>query len=54
MVDGTGWHIESKSHPELTKLMHGKQPWQNIEIWHEGGTEKTCQFLYAGRNKKKK
>ncbi len=42
LVDGVGWRIEIKSHPELTDLgawrveKDGKMPWEDFEIWREG------------------
>jgi len=42
LVDGIGWRIEIKSHPELTKwgawrvVKPGKKPWQDFEIWKPG------------------
>ncbi|TKG92876.1 hypothetical protein EYV94_18050 [Puteibacter caeruleilacunae] len=42
LVDGVGWRIEIKSHPELTdkgawrQVKEGKKPWQDFEIWKEG------------------
>ncbi|WP_236979424.1 beta-N-acetylhexosaminidase [Membranihabitans maritimus] len=42
LVDGIGWRIEIKSHPELTELgawrvvKEGNKPWENFEIWREG------------------
>lgn len=42
LVDGIGWRIEIKSHPELTDIgawrvvKDGKQPWQDFEVWREG------------------
>ena len=42
LVDGIGWRIEIKSHPELTGIgawrvvKEGKQPWQDFEVWKEG------------------
>ena len=45
LVDGIGWRIEIKSHPELTnigawrKVREGKQPWQDFEVWRKGDPE---------------
>jgi hexosaminidase len=42
LVDGIGWRIEIKSHPELTDIgawrvvKEGKQPWQDFEVWRAG------------------
>ncbi len=42
LVDGIGWRIEIKSHPELTEIgawrvvKEGKQPWQDFEVWKPG------------------
>ncbi len=42
LVDGIGWRIEIKSHPELTdigawrKVKPNLQPWQEFEVWHKG------------------
>ena len=42
LVDGIGWRIEIKSHPELTDwgawrvVKEGKMPWQDFEVWKEG------------------
>ncbi|MEN7550447.1 family 20 glycosylhydrolase [Rapidithrix thailandica] len=42
LVDGIGWRIEIKSHPELTDwgawrvVKEGKKPWQDFEIWKPG------------------
>ncbi len=42
LVDGIGWRIEIKSHPELTDIgawrvvKEGKKPWQDFEVWKEG------------------
>jgi hexosaminidase len=42
LVDGIGWRIEIKSHPELTDIgawrvvKDGKRPWQDYESWKEG------------------
>ncbi len=42
LVDGIGWRIEIKSHPELTDIgawrvvKEGKRPWQDYEAWKEG------------------
>lgn len=42
LVDGIGWRIEIKSHPELTDIgawrvvKEGKKPWQDYEAWKEG------------------
>lgn len=42
LVDGVGWRIEIKSHPELTDLgawrvqREGVSPWEEFEIWREG------------------
>jgi len=45
LVDGIGWRIEIKSHPELTdigawrKVKPNVQPWQEFEVWREGDDE---------------
>jgi len=45
LVDGIGWRIEIKSHPELTdigawrKVKPDVQPWQEFEVWREGDDE---------------
>jgi hexosaminidase len=42
LVDGTGWRIEIKSHPELTDIgawrvvKDADKPWKDIEAWKEG------------------
>lgn len=42
LVDGIGWRIEIKSHPELTDIgawrvvKEGKKPWQEFEVWKDG------------------
>lgn len=42
LVDGIGWRIEIKSHPELTDIgawrvvKEDKKPWQDFEVWKEG------------------
>lgn len=42
LVDGIGWRIEIKSHPELTdigawrKVKADRMPWQDFEVWREG------------------
>lgn len=42
LVDGVGWRIEIKSHPELTEkgawrvVKPGRQPWEEFELWEEG------------------
>ena len=42
LVDGIGWRIEIKSHPELTDIgawrvvKKDKKPWQDVEAWREG------------------
>jgi hexosaminidase len=42
LVDGIGWRIEIKSHPELTdigawrKVKANLQPWQEFEVWQQG------------------
>ncbi|SFF64608.1 glycoside hydrolase family 20 protein [Sunxiuqinia elliptica] len=42
LVDGIGWRIEIKSHPELTDIgawrvvKEGKKPWQDFEVWKTG------------------
>lgn len=42
LVDGIGWRIEIKSHPELTDIgawrvvKEGKKPWQDFEVWKAG------------------
>ncbi|MBR8537817.1 family 20 glycosylhydrolase [Carboxylicivirga sediminis] len=42
LVDGIGWRIEIKSHPELTdigawrKVKPNLQPWQEFEVWRDG------------------
>lgn len=42
LVDGIGWRIEIKSHPELTDIgawrvvKEGKKPWEDFEVWKEG------------------
>lgn len=42
LVDGIGWRIEIKSHPELTDIgawrvvKEGKKPWEYFEVWRPG------------------
>ncbi|MCO6476258.1 MAG: family 20 glycosylhydrolase [Phaeodactylibacter sp.] len=42
LVDGIGWRIEVKSHPELTDwgawrvVKEGRMPWQDFEVWKPG------------------
>ncbi len=42
LVDGIGWRIEIKSHPELTdigawRVVHeNKKPWEDYEVWKAG------------------
>ena len=42
LVDGIGWRIEIKSHPELTEwgawrvVKPGEMPWKDFEIWKQG------------------
>jgi len=42
LVDGIGWRIEIKSHPELTDIgawrvvKENKKPWEDFEVWREG------------------
>lgn len=42
LVDGIGWRIEIKSHPELTDVgawrvvKEDKMPWQDFEVWKAG------------------
>lgn len=42
LVDGIGWRIEIKSHPELTDIgawrvvKEDKMPWQEFEVWKSG------------------
>ena len=42
LVDGIGWRIEIKAHPELTdigawrKVKPEVQPWQEFEVWRQG------------------
>ncbi|MEN8116825.1 MAG: family 20 glycosylhydrolase [Bacteroidota bacterium] len=42
LVDGIGWRIEIKSHPELTDVgawrvvKEGNMPWVDFEVWKEG------------------
>lgn len=42
LVDGVGWRIEIKSHPELTDIgawrvvKDGLKPWEEFEVWKEG------------------
>ncbi len=42
LVDGIGWRIEIKSHPELTDIgawrvvKEGKKPWEDFEVWRPG------------------
>lgn len=42
LVDGVGWRIEIKSHPELTDIgswrvvKENKKPWEDVEAWKEG------------------
>jgi len=45
LVDGIGWRIEIKAHPELTdigawrKVKPDVQPWQEFEVWRIGDDE---------------
>ncbi|MCB0587750.1 MAG: beta-N-acetylhexosaminidase, partial [Phaeodactylibacter sp.] len=42
LVDGIGWRMEVKSHPELTNwgawrvVKEGQMPWQDFEVWKPG------------------
>ncbi len=42
LVDGIGWRIEIKSHPELTEVgawrvvKEDKKPWEDFEVWRSG------------------
>jgi len=42
LVDGVGWRIEIKSHPELTDIgawrvgKKNKKPWEDVEAWKQG------------------
>ncbi len=53
LVDGIGWRIEIKSHPELTdigawrKVKPNLQPWQEFEVWHEGDKEEKYGGYYT-------
>ncbi|WP_430813534.1 beta-N-acetylhexosaminidase [Carboxylicivirga sp. RSCT41] len=53
LVDGIGWRIEIKSHPELTnvgawrKVKPGLKPWQEFEVWREGDSEEKYGGYYT-------
>lgn len=53
LVDGIGWRIEIKSHPELTDIgawrivKEGKKPWQDFEVWKEGDDRPKCGGFYT-------
>ncbi|MEN8122821.1 MAG: family 20 glycosylhydrolase [Bacteroidota bacterium] len=53
LVDGIGWRIEIKSHPELTnigawrKVKEDKQPWEDFEVWREGDSEEKYGGFYT-------
>jgi hexosaminidase len=53
LVDGIGWRIEIKSHPELTDIgawrvvKEGKQPWQDFEVWRVGDERKKYGGFYT-------
>ena len=53
LVDGIGWRIEIKSHPELTdigawrKVKPGLRPMQEFEVWREGDTEEKYGGFYT-------
>lgn len=53
LVDGIGWRIEIKSHPELTnigawrKVKEGKKPWQDFEVCRKGDTEEKYGGFYT-------
>lgn len=42
LIDGIGWRMEVKSHPELTDwgawrvVKEGRMPWQDFEVWKPG------------------
>ncbi|WP_289054272.1 beta-N-acetylhexosaminidase [Carboxylicivirga marina] len=53
LVDGIGWRIEIKSHPELTsigawrKVKPGLKPWQEFEVWREGDKDEKYGGYYT-------
>ncbi len=53
LVDGIGWRIEIKSHPELTDIgawrvvKEGKKPWQDFEVWREGDEREKYGGFYT-------
>ncbi|WP_439182288.1 beta-N-acetylhexosaminidase [Carboxylicivirga taeanensis] len=53
LVDGIGWRIEIKSHPELTdigawrKVKPDLMPWQEFEVWREGDKEEKYGGFYT-------
>jgi hexosaminidase len=53
LVDGIGWRIEIKSHPELTKwgawrvVKPGKKPWEDFEIWKPGDSRPRYGGFYT-------
>lgn len=53
LVDGIGWRIEIKSHPELTDIgawrvvKEGKKPWQDFEVWREGESRPKYGGFYS-------
>lgn len=53
LVDGVGWRIEIKSHPELTNVgawrvvKEGKKPWEDFEVWREGDSRPKYGGFYT-------
>ena len=53
LVDGIGWRIEIKSHPELTDIgawrvvKEGKKPWEDFEVWRPGDDRKKYGGFYT-------
>ncbi len=53
LVDGIGWRIEIKAHPELTdigawrKVKADRMPWQDFEVWRQGDTAPKYGGLYT-------
>lgn len=53
LVDGIGWRIEIKSHPELTDIgawrvvKEGKKPWRDFEVWREGDNRPKSGGFYT-------
>ena len=53
LVDGVGWRIEIKSHPELTNIgawrvvKKDKKPWQDVEAWKKGDTRPKYGGFYT-------